>query len=390
MPVFNKHKHIVTHSVRKALRMQQHKAQRKAQRRLRNQQRKREMHTASAITSAQEGELTAIVPQQPATAVPEQPVTVVPPQQHAAGSAATAATTLLTMSIQQDSTQDGVMPLEESLEPTAALPEQHAAAATTLLTMIASNTQQHNNTQQGAVLISKQTISESINNEIKVYFTSICGGGHDTKWVRLLASRTSDLILFAAALLPLAGTRLCNAFDALAFFALILSMHSAMFLQYTDHLQSDAQLKQDTIRIHLLGYQQLFRWIYIVQNELICKVDESTYARVNTMFTNIYLNIGRGKRRDARTDTTTDIDYLIANHKWPVGGVSDIRVALEKEAQWIQATSMSTYVIKEAYLRYVSFLIVHIITYSPQGRIGGIQATTKADGDRLLRNGKKL
>lgn len=256
--------------------------------------------------------------------------------------------------------------------------EATAATAATLVAMHTptdANTCSNNNHKQKAIA--------AIYNITYSYFGSIGGGEHNGDWTRLLASRTVDLLLYAGCL-QTTGPQCISAF------VLLLCNNANRFLQYIEHLKKDVQLTPGTIRIHLYGYQQLFRWVYMFKQQDVYKIDDTECTRVTTMFKNILTNIGRHKRRAARFDRSNDIDHLIANRCWPIGGITDIKQALQQEAEWVNNNvAVDNYPVKEEYNRLLSYLLVHILTYAPQGRIGGIQSCTKADGDRLLLEGKK-
>ena len=222
-------------------------------------------------------------------------------------------------------------------------------------------------------------------DELRGHFMSSCGGSQSELMTQGIAQQAAKFLAFAAAEVNNSKYQVTSGAQFRCALKDLVENDHAAITRYFKYLADMRCYKLATLKAYTSRFALLFRWLLLHSGE---QVDQHGYNKMSDVMSNMSRNFGKSLRRENNT-ADNNIENLVANRKWIPGGVDQIKNKLNDLKAWASTVGAAPGPIElSQYNDFVAYLLVHLLTYAPQGRIGGIQSCTKANGLELLDSGE--
>lgn len=212
------------------------------------------------------------------------------------------------------------------------------------------------------------------------------GGSKKEETKNQLIKRTSQLILYTS---KHQHFRITSASAVVKYIGKLIRSNITVIDSYIEYLSTVMSFKGITIKNHLSSFLYFITWYagrYIGSSGPLYV----HYIRMNNLIKELCKNYARQYSRSEK-QCDRSMSAMIAKLKWPANGRADITDALNLRSKFaISFKAKNSIMTKVWYIEYLQFLIVHLYTYAPQGRIEAINSLTIGEGRHLLNHGNML
>lgn len=217
---------------------------------------------------------------------------------------------------------------------------------------------------------------------LSVYFKSRQGKNRTLEWIKSLENLVFPFLSFFHS--HLYKCPIVTIYDAYYVSDELLSKMHTLLHSYLDQYQQSKDYADTTMDKRVIFLKLYFKWFYLYSDE--SKATRDTYDRAMDVLLNTIQSYRAKSSSAINTDTIED---LTNNLQWPVNGLQGIRDRLTIfNKSFIEDFDIFNPFARERYSDYMGYLFVSLYTYAVQGRIGGLQSMTKANGAQLKADSK--
>ena len=157
--------------------------------------------------------------------------------------------------------------------------------------------------------------------------------------------------------------------------------------KFLDSLARRKGLKPNTVKAYLTSsYIPFFMW-YRLFSLVMPQPSPEAYARLHIIMKSLVANYRKKAKVTKRVDTKT-VEELIANKQWPAGGLAELQDAYMAQLPHILCAfdeGVESYRHHDDFFRsFMALMMFGFYVFAPQGRPGGINELSLADGGELL------
>lgn len=207
-----------------------------------------------------------------------------------------------------------------------------------------------------AAKLDHTAIEDIINKAVHEHLSSVVGGRKSDEDIKLFAKRVSMLVEHSSTSNRCSFSTESDVFDWVRKLA---TSHYECIEQFAEYLTTIRRFSSNTVRIYILSYGVFMEWFMLRYCNTEHEFSADEYCRIKHVISHLSkcYNVQHKKSLIA-ADTT--IEKLVADLKWPVNGLADLKAALQERIPFAKAVVNATAIInKEIWTDYLQFLIVH-------------------------------
>jgi len=215
-------------------------------------------------------------------------------------------------------------------------------------------------TSVGKILIDKGMVK---------HFNSLCGGKQKPVVLKYIVRRTSQLLVW---------TYFChflthlNTDSVIQWYAdLIENQYMCLERFVSIYLDDMRGLSASTCYNYLCDITKSFKWFIWYRHDRGNEypVEGISAGGFADLLSQLRKNLKPAQQKQRVANTLRN---MVANHRFPKGGIHELRQHLEDGIQWAISVAPATVISRKIdYNRFLSIIVNALYLFSPQGRIGG-------------------
>jgi len=208
-----------------------------------------------------------------------------------------------------------------------------------------------------------------IDKGIIAHFNSLCGGKQKPGVLKYIVRRTSQLLVWTYFYQFLVDLKPDS---VIQWYAELIESHYLCLERFvTGYLDEIRGLSASTCYNYLCDITKSFKWFiwYRHNRRNEYPVDGTTAGGFADLLSQLRKNLKPAQQKQRVANTLRN---MVANNRFPKGGIHELRQHLEDGIQWAISVSPDTIINRKLdYNRFLSIIVNALYLFSPQGRIGG-------------------
>jgi hypothetical protein len=204
---------------------------------------------------------------------------------------------------------------------------------------------------------------------IAEHFNSLCGGRQKPVVLKYIVRRTSQLLIWTHFYHFLTNLTIDSVIQWFA--ELIETYYMCLERFVTWYLDEIQGLSASTCYNYLCDLAKAFKWFIWYRHDRRNEypVDGTSAGGFADLLTQLRKNLKPAQQKQRVENTLRN---MVANHRFPKGGIHELRQHLEDGIHWAISISPDKIVSRKLdYNRFLSIIVNALYLFSPQGRIGG-------------------